>query len=243
MERIPEFTKEEMQAAINRLKCGKARDSNGIRAEDIKGCDEETKEWIRQIFNEVLQQKDCTPESWRRIRIKVIYKKGDVQDAGNHRPICSLPALYKLFSTFLNIKHYPRLDQGQPPDQGGFRRSHQTVDHLMLHKMLEQRCREWGVPLYISTIDFKKAFDRIRHQSLWASLAHFGIEMPYIDLLKRLYAEQKGTVMTDKKSDQFEIKRGRKQGDPLSSLLFNTVLQYALEGDLKRWQEGNEGIR
>ena len=96
-----------MQAAIDRLKCGKSRDSKGIRAEDIKGCVEETKEWIRQIFNEVLQQKDCTPESWRRIRLKVIYKKGDVQDAGNHRSICSLPALYKLFSTLLYIRLYP----------------------------------------------------------------------------------------------------------------------------------------
>ena len=45
------------QAAIDRLKCGKARESNGIRAEDIKGCDEETKEWIRHFFFEVQQQK------------------------------------------------------------------------------------------------------------------------------------------------------------------------------------------
>ena len=74
---IPEFTTEELQAAIDRLKKkGEAGDSNGIRAEDIKACDEETKEMMRQIFNEVLKQRDCTPEAWRRIRIKVIYKKG-----------------------------------------------------------------------------------------------------------------------------------------------------------------------
>ena len=115
-----------------------------------------TKEWVRQIFNEVLHQKDCTLETWRKIRIKVIYKKGDVQDAGNYRPICTLPALYKLFSTPLYMRLYARLDQGQPADPGGFRRSHQTVDHLMVHRMLEQRCREWGIPLYISTIDFTK---------------------------------------------------------------------------------------
>ena len=34
----------------------------------------------------------------------------------------------------------------------------------------------------------------------------------------------------------FEIKKGTKQGDSLSSLLFNTVLQRALE-DIPRWQK------
>ena len=29
----------------------------------------------------------------------------------------------------------------------------------------------------------------------------------------------------------------------MSSLLFNTVLQYSLEGDLKQWQEKRKGIR
>ena len=35
----------------------------------------------------------------------------------------------------------------------------------------------------------------------------------------------------------FEIKNGTKQGDPLSSLPFNTVLQKALEQDISRWQK------
>ena len=34
-----------------------------------------------------------------------------------------------------------------------------------------------------------------------------------------------------------EIKKGTKQGDPLSSLLFNMVLQKALEDDIPRWQK------
>ena len=35
----------------------------------------------------------------------------------------------------------------------------------------------------------------------------------------------------------FEIKKGTKEGDPLSSLLFNTILQKALEDDILRWQK------
>ena len=36
----------------------------------------------------------------------------------------------------------------------------------------------------------------------------------------------------------FEIKKkGTKQGDPLSSLFFNSVLQMALKDDLPRWQK------
>ena len=45
----------------------------------------------------------------------------------------------------------------------------------------------------------------------------------YVRLLQRLYSQQEGTVLTDKDSDAFPIKRRTKQGDPLSSLLFNSV--------------------
>ena len=110
----------------------------------------------------------------------------------------------------------------------------------MVYRVLEQRCREWGVPLYISTIDFTKAFDRKKHSALWSSLQFYDIEPAYIRVL---YSHQEGTVLTDKESDIFPIKRGTKQGDPLSSLLFNTVLQFSLENDLKRWQEKQNGIR
>ena len=50
-EHIPEFTKQELQAAIE-----KSGDTKGIKAEDIKESDDETKEMMREIFNEVIRQ-------------------------------------------------------------------------------------------------------------------------------------------------------------------------------------------
>ena len=89
--------------------------------------------------------------------------------------------------------------------------------------------------MWIATIDFMKAFDSVRYNSIWNALEQCGIESYYISLLRRLYAVQKATVLTDKESDMFEIGRGTKQGDPLSSLPSNTVLRVALKDDLTRW--------
>ena len=49
--RIPEITTGELQTAIDKIskkKKNKSPDSNGIRAEDIKACDDETREMVRQ---------------------------------------------------------------------------------------------------------------------------------------------------------------------------------------------------
>ena len=70
------ITDEEIQAAVIRLKKGKASDNNGIRADDINNCDIATKETMIQIFNEVLKQERCIAETFRRIRIKLSTKKG-----------------------------------------------------------------------------------------------------------------------------------------------------------------------
>ena len=71
--------------------------------------------------------------------------------------------------------------------------------------------------MWVATVDFMKAFDSISHQSLWKELEKCGVESQYISLLRRHFAEQKGSVSTDRESDTFEIKRRTKQGDPLSS--------------------------
>ena len=54
---IPDIKTEELQPAINKLRKGKSPDSKGIRAEDVEACDEETREMVRQIFNEIIKRK------------------------------------------------------------------------------------------------------------------------------------------------------------------------------------------
>ena len=76
--------------------------------------------------------------------------------------------------------------------------------------------------MWTATTDFTKAFDSITHKSIWKALDSCGIEHDYISLLKKIFRDQ---VLTDEESNMFEINKGTKQGDLLSSLLFNMFLQ------------------
>ena len=221
--RIPAITTEELQSAISKLKTGKSPDSNGIRAEDIKACDDETRVMVRQHTNEITKRNNFTPDEWKKVRIKVIHKKGDVENVSNYRPICSLLAMYKLFSTILYGRFFPMLD-------------HQTTDHLATYRLIEQKCLEWGIKMWTATVDFTKAFDSISHNSIWEALKSCNVDHEYVSLLRKIYRDQKASVQTDEESNIFDIQKGSKQGDPMSSLLFNTVLQYSLNDEIQRWQ-------
>ena len=38
---------------------------------------------MRHIFNEIIKQNEFTPEARKKVKIKVIHKKGDVENVGN----------------------------------------------------------------------------------------------------------------------------------------------------------------
>ena len=69
------LTEQELQTAIDCLQKGKSGDNKGIKAEDIKGCDDDTKRMMREIFNEVIVHDSINPETTRKMTIREISKK------------------------------------------------------------------------------------------------------------------------------------------------------------------------
>ena len=84
---------------------------------------------------------------------------------------------------------------------------------------------EFQFPLWLVSIDLKKAFDRVDHIALFIALENQGLDSQYINLLRSLYLKQEGSV----NGIRFKIKRGVRQGDVLSPLLFNAVLEFAMQ--------------
>ena len=65
---------------------------------------------VRQIFNEIVTQNEIYSRGMAKSEKNDTQKKGDVEDVGNYRTICSLLELYKLFTTVLYSRLFPRLD-------------------------------------------------------------------------------------------------------------------------------------
>ena len=226
---IPEFTKNEIQDAIDRLKKGKAKHSNGIRAEKLKNCSDDTKEKSGQSSKKLCSRgtshQNVGERSVSRSSAKKVTER--MQAITGQFAACQFSS--SCSPQFLFARLAPSLHKIQPPDQAGFRPNHRCEDHLVVYRILEQRCREWSVPLYISTIASRKRF--YRSQTSIREAASTALQPSG----RHSFDRQRERRISDQKRDQ--------TGDPLSSLLFNTVLQYSLENDLTRWQEKQKGIR
>ena len=193
METAP-FVMEELAAALAKMKAGKAKDSCGIVAEMLKHGGETLHLAILELFNDILVNKACPPEGWKKSRLKIIFKKGDPKLPKNYRPIAILPILYKLFSRMLCHRVQDAVFRAQSPDQAAYRPGFSTEDHLLSLTLLYERTREFNQDLWIGLVDFEKAFDTVDHDSLWRVLRDVGVEPCYVEILRRLYANQQSSV-------------------------------------------------
>ena len=78
-------------------------------------------------------------------------------------------------------------------------------------------------------IDFKKAYVSDTREVLCNILIESGVPKKLVSLVKMCLTETYNRVRVGKYlSDIFPIRNGLKQGDALSSLLFNFALEYAI---------------
>ena len=154
-----------------------------------------------------------------------------------------MPLLYKLLAILLQQRLTPTLNEQLSKEQAGFRKGFSTIDHLHTLTQIQEKAAEWQIPLWTCFIDYEKAFDSIEHFAIWTALTKQGVSQAYIELLQRLYANQCGQVSVDGTiSRQFNLSRGTKQGDPLSSLLFNAVLEDVFREIRPKWIQKRAGL-
>ena len=224
-EEIPQFTEEEVERAIKRMKRHKAQGVDGITSDIIKLGGPIVLTYLTNIFNNILKTKQI-PDSWHEAKIVILFKKGDPKDIKNYRPISLLSHSYKIFTRLLQTRTERTLDENQPREQAGFRKGYSTTDHLQALNQIIEKSNEYNLPLCIGFTDYEKAFDTVEHFAIFEALRKTNVNETYINILQNIYNQATARVHLDKLvSTEFPIHRGVRQGDPLSPKLFTAVME------------------
>lgn len=159
-----------------------------------------------------------------------IFKKKDRTDIANYRPITLLNTDYKLYTKALTFRLAHAVPHLIHKAQAGFIPGRQIHNHTQLtHMIIEMAAKadpvedEDGM---IVALDQEKAYDKISHNYLWATLRQFRIPESFIRSVQTLYESAETRVMINGcLSSPYRVTRGVRQGDPLSCLLFDLAIE------------------
>ena len=98
----------------------------------------------------------------------------------------------------------------------------------------------------VISIDAEKILDKIQHPFMTKTLQKVGIKGTYFNIIKAIYdIPTANIILNGEKLKAFPLKSGKRQGCPLSPLLFNIVLEVLAiaireEKEIKGIQIGEE---
>ena len=139
----------------------------------------------------------------------------------NWRPISLLNVVYKIGSTCIANRIKSVLPKLIADDQTGFVAGRYIGDNLRTLYDLMHYLEEKQLPGLLVSIDFEKAFDSVNWNYMNKVLTQFGFGENIRKWITSFYTNIKSYVVVNGKvSSSFYVKRGCRQGDPISPYLF-----------------------
>ena len=180
---------------------------------------------LTAICNKILKTGEW-PTIWTQSLVITLPKKGNLQLCQNYRTISLISHPSKvMLKTILN-RLEPLAEEIIAEEQAGFRAGRSTTEQIFNLRILCEKYLQHQQNLYHVFIDFKKAYDRIRHEALWATMRKHNINASIIRATENLYDKTQSAVLFNGSTGEwFRTTVGVRQGCLLSPILFNIVLE------------------
>lgn len=223
------FRIEELRKAIESLNNNKSPGfDSSVTSEVLKEGGDLLSEQLLRICNKVLCGK-TPPWQWTTNKIVPVPKKGDLSLMSNYRGISLMSTGAKIFNKMILNRIRPFVEPILRVNQAGFRPGRGTIEMISSLRRLIEGSAAKQIPLVITFVDFRKAFDSVNRKWLFTILRVYGIPQLIVDAIASFYSKSRAAVAIGKKlSDEFDIKSGVLQGDVLAPYLFIIVIDYVM---------------
>jgi hypothetical protein len=222
-------SREEIDEALKYLN-NKANGVDSIAPELLKNGGPNLVDGLHEVIQHAWTS-ETLPRSWTKGLLCPVYKKGDKVDSKNYRGICLLNVTYKVFAKILYDRLLPDANATVQHYHAGFQSGKSTTDQLfacILRQILE-KCNEFNFTTHHLFIDFKAAYDTIIRNEVYVGMSELNFPTKLIRLTKATLTIVMCCVkIQNDRSESFETRQGLIQGDVLSTLLFNVVLEVIL---------------
>ena len=179
---------EEITVCLEKIRNGKSAGHDDVFSEFLKYAHEKVITLLTRFFNKI-SESGVVPDDWALSIYRPLYKKGDKKDQNNYRGISLASCLCKLSTSLITERIENELENKQVlgQEQAGFRKNKSCCDHaFVLYAIISTYLAE-KKRLFVTFVDYEKAFDRVDHSLLWKKLFHYDINGNVLLVMENLY--------------------------------------------------------
>ena len=133
--------------------------------------------------------------TWTQSLVITLPVKGNLQLRQNYRTISIIRTLSKVMLKITLSKLHAQAEEIIAEEQSGFRAGRNTTEQIFNLRTLCEKYLQHQQNLYHVFTDFMKAFDKVWHEALWATMRKCNINASIIRAIENLYDKAQGAVL------------------------------------------------